>query len=146
MRREQRFVPEPSQDEGIRSAVVGTLGSHGTEPAAIDLLVQLLDDPSPQVRIPALSSLGFLRRPSTLRKICSLANDDSPRVRAWVAIALGNFSSLELAELGVSAVLDQLAADADPYVRDEAAAARRRKPSSSPPVESVLGEADLGGS
>ncbi|MEU3727240.1 HEAT repeat domain-containing protein [Streptomyces sp. NPDC031705] len=108
--------------------------------------MQLLDDPSPQVRISALSSLGFLQPPSTLRKICSLANDDSPRVRSWVAIALGNFSSLELAELEASAVLDQLAADADPYVRDEAAAGRRRKPSSSPPVESVRGEADLGGS
>ncbi|MFK0219407.1 HEAT repeat domain-containing protein [Streptomyces vinaceus] len=61
------FVPEPADldllahaardaDEGIRSAVVGTLGSHGTEPAAIDLLLCLLDDPSPQVRISALSS------------------------------------------------------------------------------------------
>ncbi|MFG2975632.1 hypothetical protein ACGFYY_21965 [Streptomyces sp. NPDC048331] len=29
--------------EGIRSAVAGTLGSHGAEPAAIDLLSQLLD-------------------------------------------------------------------------------------------------------
>ncbi|MDX3771410.1 MULTISPECIES: HEAT repeat domain-containing protein [unclassified Streptomyces] len=133
------FVPEPADlnllahaaqasDEGIRSAVVGTLGSHGTEPAAIALLLQLLADPSPQVRISALSSLGFLQQPRTLQKIRSLANDDSPRVRAWVAIALSNFSALEPADLATSAVLDQLAADADPYVRDQAAAARQRKP------------------
>ncbi|MGW7175345.1 HEAT repeat domain-containing protein [Streptomyces xanthophaeus] len=132
------FVPEPGDldllahaaqdsDEAIRSAVVGTLGSHGTEPAAIDLLLQLLDDPAPQVRISALSSLGFLRQPRTLRKIRMLANDDSPRVRAWVAIALGNFSDLEPTDLATSAVLDQLAADADPYVRDQADAARQRK-------------------
>ncbi|AKL64236.1 MULTISPECIES: HEAT repeat domain-containing protein [Streptomyces] len=133
------FVPEPADlnllahaaqdsDEGVRSAVVGTLGSHGTEPAAIDLLLNLLDDPSPQVRISALSSLGFLQQPRTLPKIRLLANDDNPRVRAWVAIALGRFPALEPAEPATSAVLDQLAADADPYVRDQATEASQRKP------------------
>ncbi|MFF7614595.1 HEAT repeat domain-containing protein [Streptomyces lavendulae] len=132
------FAPEPADldllahaaldsDEGIRSAVVGTLGSHGAEPAAVDLLLHLLDDPSPQVRISALSSLGFLQQPRTLRKIRALANDDNPRVRARVAIALGNSSALEPADPATSAVLDQLAADADPYVRDQAAEARQRK-------------------
>ncbi|MFJ6495831.1 HEAT repeat domain-containing protein [Streptomyces virginiae] len=131
------FVPEPADldllahaaqdsDEEIRSAVVGTLSSHKTEPAAVDLLLQLLDDPSPHVRISVLSSLGFLQQPRTLRKICLLANDDDPRVRAWVAIALGRFPALEPADLTTSAVLDQLAADADPYVRDHAAEARQR--------------------
>ncbi|MFD9619853.1 HEAT repeat domain-containing protein [Streptomyces virginiae] len=131
------FVPEPADldllahaaqdsDEEIRSAVVGTLSSHKTEPAAVDLLLQLLDDSSPHVRISVLSSLGFLQQPRTLRKICLLANDDDPRVRAWVAIALGRFPALEPADLTTSAVLDQLAADADPYVRDHAAEARQR--------------------
>ncbi|MFI8392808.1 HEAT repeat domain-containing protein [Streptomyces sp. NPDC085540] len=131
------FVPEPADlsllahaaqdsDEGIRSAVVGTLGSHGTEPAAIDLLLHLLDDPSTQVRISALSSLRFLQQPRTLPKIRLLANDSNPRVRAWVAIALGHFPTLEPADPATSAVLDQLAADADPYVRDHAAEARQR--------------------
>ncbi|MFF4450023.1 HEAT repeat domain-containing protein [Streptomyces sp. NPDC001502] len=115
-------------DEEIRSAVVGTLASHGTETAAIDLLLNLLDDPSPQVRISALSSLGFLQQPRTLRKIRLLANDDNPRVRAWVAIALGRFSALEPADPATSSVLDQLAADADPYVRDQATEARQREP------------------
>ncbi|MFG2749542.1 HEAT repeat domain-containing protein [Streptomyces xanthophaeus] len=133
------FVPEPADlnllahaaqdsDEGVRSAVVGTLGSHGTEAAAIDLLLNLLDDPSPQVRISALSSLGFLQQPRTLPKIRLLAHDDNPRVRAWVAIALGRFPALEPADPATSAVLDQLAADADPYVRDQATEARQRKP------------------
>ncbi|MFB7978525.1 HEAT repeat domain-containing protein [Streptomyces vinaceus] len=132
------FVPEPADlnllahaaqdaDEGIRSAVVGTLGSHGTEPAAIDLLLHLLDDPSPQVRISALSSLGFLRQPRTLWKIHLLANDNDPRVRAWVAIALGRVLAIEPADPATSTVLHQLAADTDPYVRDQAAAARQRE-------------------
>ncbi|MFD3675640.1 HEAT repeat domain-containing protein [Streptomyces sp. NPDC058613] len=136
------FVPEPSDltllahaaqdsDEGVRSTVVGTLGSHGTEPDAIDLLLSLLDDPSPQVRISALSSLGFLQQPGTLGKIRLLANDDTPRVRAWVAIALGRFPAQEPVDTATSAVLDQLAADADPYVRDQAAEARQLKPLSS---------------
>ncbi|WP_405787141.1 HEAT repeat domain-containing protein [Streptomyces sp. NBC_00029] len=133
------FVPEPADlnllahaaqdsDEGIRNAVVGTLGSHGTEPAAIDLLLHLLDDPSPQVRISALSSLGFLQQPRTLPRIRLLANDDNPRVRAWVAVALGRFPALDRADPATLAVLDQLAADADPYVRDQTTEARQRKP------------------
>lgn len=133
------FVPEPADldlvahaaqdsDEGIRSVVVGTLGSHGAEPTAIDLLLNLLDDPSPQVRISAISSLGFLQQPRVLPKIRLLANDENPRVRAWVAIALGRLPALEPADPATSAVLDQLAADADPYVRDQATEARQRKP------------------
>ncbi|MGW1536924.1 HEAT repeat domain-containing protein [Streptomyces aureus] len=133
------FVPEPADldllaraaqdsDERIRTAVVGTLGSHGTSPAAIDLLLNLLDDPSTQVRVSALSSLGFLRKPETLRKIRLLANDDNPRVRAWVAIALGRFPVPESPDLATSAVLDRLEADSDPYVRECAAAARRLHP------------------
>ncbi|MER7927427.1 HEAT repeat domain-containing protein [Streptomyces sp. NPDC096057] len=133
------FVPEPADldllahaaqdsDDGVRRAVVGTLGSHGTEPAAIDLLLNLLDDPSPQVRISTLSALGFLRQPRALPKIYLLANDDNPRVRAWVAIALGRFFALEPADPATSALLDQLAADDDPYVRDQATEARQRKP------------------
>ncbi|MFI8365172.1 HEAT repeat domain-containing protein [Streptomyces sp. NPDC085612] len=98
----------------------------GSKPAAVDPLLHLLADVSPQVRTSALSSLGFLRQPRTLRKIRSLAKDDNPRVRAWVAIALGRFHALESADPVSSAVLDQLAADTDPYVRDQATEARRR--------------------
>ncbi|MFD4133622.1 HEAT repeat domain-containing protein [Streptomyces goshikiensis] len=133
------FVPDPADlsllahaaqdsDEQIRSAVVGTLESHGADPAAVDLLLDLLDDPAPQVRISALSALGFIREPRTLRKIRLLANDDTPRVRAWVAIALGRFPAPEPSDRATSAVLDRLAADTDPYVREQAAEARHLKP------------------
>lgn len=136
------FVPEPADltllahaaqdsDERIRSAVVGTLGSHGTSPAAIDLLLNLLDDPSAQVRVCALSSLGFLQEPRTLQKIRLLANDDDPQVRAWVAIALGRFPVPEPTDLATSAVLDRLGADPDPYVREQAAKASHRVPRNS---------------
>ncbi|MFB6672942.1 HEAT repeat domain-containing protein [Streptomyces sp. NPDC056390] len=133
------FVPEPADlnllahaaqdsDERIRTAVVGTLGSHGTSPVAIDLLLNLLDDPSTQVRVSVLSSLGFLQKPETLRKIRLLANDDNPQVRAWVAIALGRFPVPEPSDRATSAVLDRLGADPDPYVREQAPKARRLEP------------------
>lgn len=132
------FVPEPADlnllahaaqdsDDGVRGAVAGTLGRHGTESAAMDLLLNLLDDLSPQVRVSALSSLGFLQQRRALPKIRLLANDDNPRVRAWVAIALGRFPALEPADPVTSAVLGQLAADADPYVRDQATEAGRSR-------------------
>ncbi|MGW2561150.1 HEAT repeat domain-containing protein [Streptomyces sp. NPDC001514] len=133
------FVPDPADltlltraaqdsDERIRTAVVGTLGSHDTNPAAVDLLMSLLDDPSTQVRVSTLSSLGFLQRPETLPKIRLLADDSSPLVRAWVAIALGRFPAPEPGDLASSKVLDRLGADPDPYVREQAANARRLTP------------------
>ncbi|MFF2133391.1 HEAT repeat domain-containing protein [Streptomyces olivochromogenes] len=113
-------------DERVRSVVVGTLGSHGTSPAAVDLMVGLLADPSAHVRVSVLSSLGFLQQPRTLPEICRLADDSSPRVRAWVAIALGRFHATESGDLATAAVLDRLQADPDPYVREQATTARRR--------------------
>ncbi|MER6572676.1 HEAT repeat domain-containing protein [Streptomyces sp. NPDC001093] len=94
------YVPEPADlpllmqaaqdpEERTRSTVVGTLGSHGKNPVAVDVLVGLLADPSTQVRVSALSSLGFLRQPGALPKIFRLADDSNTRIRAWVAIALG---------------------------------------------------------
>ncbi|MEV0495640.1 HEAT repeat domain-containing protein [Streptomyces atratus] len=78
-------------DELIRTATVGTLGSHGTRPMAVELLVRLLADPSKQVRAAALSPLGFLHHPGPLPAIRRLAGDDSPHVRARAAIAMSRF-------------------------------------------------------
>lgn len=129
------YVPEPDDldllagaaqdpDDRVRSVTVGTIGSHTkTTARAVDLLTALLRDPSPQVRVSALSSLGFARRPRTLPAIHRLAADDSARVRAWVAIALSRFPAPEPAS---SAVLDLLADDPDAFVRKEAAAARKK--------------------
>ncbi|MGW3174456.1 HEAT repeat domain-containing protein [Streptomyces sp. NPDC001153] len=100
------YVPEPADlpllmqaaqdpDERTRSTVVGTLGSHGKNPVAVDVLVGLLADPSTQVRVSALSSLGFLRQPGALPKIFRLADDSNTRIRAWVAIALGRYHAAE---------------------------------------------------
>ncbi|MFD7447172.1 HEAT repeat domain-containing protein [Streptomyces sp. NPDC059909] len=133
------FVPDPvdlalltraahAPDERIRTATVGTLGSHGANPAAVDLLMSLLDDPSTQVRVSALSSLGFLKQHRTLPKIRRLADDSTPLVRAWVAIALGRFPASERSESATARVLDRLALDPDPYVRESADNARRLTP------------------
>ncbi|MFD8087473.1 HEAT repeat domain-containing protein [Kitasatospora sp. NPDC059722] len=130
------FVPDPADvavlaraahdpDERIRSVVAGALGSHGTDPAAVDLMVGLLADPAEQVRISALSSLGYRRQPRTLPDICRLVNDDSPSVRAWVAIALRRFPATEIGDEAVADVLARLERDAEPHVRDQAMAARQ---------------------
>lgn len=130
------YVPEPADlplltqaardpDERTRSTVAGTLGSHGKNPAAVDVLVGLLADPSTQVRVSALSSLGFLRQPGTLPKILRLADDSDTRIRAWVAIALGRFLASEPGDPAIAAVLDRLQADPDSYVREQATTARR---------------------
>ena len=131
------YVPAPTDltmlahaaqdpDERIRSVVVGALGSHSTNPEAIDLMVSLLADPSERVRISALSALGFRRQPRTLPDICRLADDSSPRVRAWVAIALGRFPATESGDGPAVASLNKLEGDPDPYVREQAMTARQR--------------------
>ncbi|MET8131543.1 HEAT repeat domain-containing protein [Streptomyces sp. NPDC005251] len=104
----------------IRSVVVGALGSHRTSPAAVDLMVGLLTDSSADVRVSALGSLGFRRQPRTLPDICRLADDSGPRVRAWVAMALGRFPVAETGDAATAAVLERLRTDPDPQVREEA--------------------------
>jgi HEAT repeat protein len=133
------FVPDPADlvllagaaedpDERIRSVVVGTLGSHSrTCPEAVDLLVRLLTDPSPQVRISALSSLGSAQQPRTLPALRALAEDGTAQVRAWVAVALSRFPTADSSpDPETSAVLDRLGADPDAHVRARALDARRR--------------------
>ena len=131
------YVPDPvdlpalahaarDPDERVRSVVVGTISSHGADPAAVDLTVSLLADPAEQVRVSALSSLGFRQQPRTLPGICRLAEDSSPRVRAWVAIALRRFPAAECDVDPVAAVLDRLERDPDAHVREQAIDARLR--------------------
>ncbi|MFE2094902.1 MULTISPECIES: HEAT repeat domain-containing protein [unclassified Streptomyces] len=131
------YVPDPADltmlahaaqdpDERVRSVVVGTLGSHGANPAAVDLMVSLLADPSEQVRVSALDSLGFRQQPRTLPAICRLAEDNSSRVRTWVAIALRRFPATECDVDPAAAVLDKLERDRDAHVREQATTARLR--------------------
>ncbi|MFJ9712102.1 HEAT repeat domain-containing protein [Streptomyces sp. NPDC101234] len=107
------------RDERVRTAAVGTLGSHHAKPEAVSLLVSLLSDPSPQVRVSVLSSLGFLQQSSALPAICRLADDSSSRVRAWVAIALGRFQAAQSGSPATAAALDRLQADPDPMSAKE---------------------------
>jgi HEAT repeat protein len=89
----------------------------------MQLLVELLGDPSEQVKVSVLSSLGFRRRAETLPHLRALADDRSPRVRAWVAIALARFPQADRNDPATAGVLGRLAHDRDPYVREQAAAA-----------------------
>ncbi|OIJ69749.1 HEAT repeat domain-containing protein [Streptomyces mangrovisoli] len=133
------FVPDPGDlpllaraagdpDERMRSTAVGTIGSHsGSSAEAVDLLVRLLADASPRVRVSVLSSLGFAGQPRTLPAIRHLARDGSAQVRAWVAIALSRFPVPDSgADPETLAVLDRLAADKDPEVRRRADDAHQR--------------------
>ncbi|WP_410090395.1 HEAT repeat domain-containing protein [Streptomyces sp. OR43] len=132
------FVPEPgdlyllatlrrtrTRESAARSWARSAATGQSRRPSTCCL--NLLDDPRPQVRVCALSSLGFLQQPRTLPKVRLLANDGNPRVRASVAIAMGRSPAPQPADPATSAVPGQLAADADPYVCDQAAEARQRK-------------------
>lgn len=125
------FVPLPGDaellgpavgdpDESVRSAAAGSLTGQG--PAGVALLMRLLEDPAADVRIAALSSLGFARDPQSLAAIRRLADDADPRVRAWVGIAMSRFPVAELADDAANfAVLRRLARDSDAYAREQVA-------------------------
>lgn len=131
------YVPDPADiallaraagdtDEGIRTAAAATLASHRTIQSALEILVTLLGDLSTQVRVSALDSLGYIRNPATLPAIGRLADDDTPTIRAWVAIVLARFPTTDSGiEPAILDILDQLASDPDPYVREKAVEARQ---------------------
>ncbi|MFI6156455.1 HEAT repeat domain-containing protein [Kitasatospora sp. NPDC051170] len=71
---------DPSDE--VRTATAGTLGSLAPHhPHAVDLLITLLTDPHPQVRIDALSALAWSHHPTALPAIQTLTTDPDPRVR-----------------------------------------------------------------
>ena len=74
-------------DANLRAITLGTL-SGLKQDRSYAWLVAGLADPDTQVRVSALSGLGFSGRPEAVEAIAPLAGDDHPRVRLFVAESL----------------------------------------------------------
>ncbi|MFJ9693835.1 HEAT repeat domain-containing protein [Kitasatospora sp. NPDC101183] len=83
------FARTAADESGeVRGATAGALGSHAAGlPKAVDLLIALLADPEPQVRIDALAALGESRQARALQAVRTLAEDPDEGVRRWAVIS-----------------------------------------------------------
>ena len=107
----------------LLSALNGCYGnSAATDPqAAAKLLVELLQDQDPQVRLTAAQALGRITAPETAAALVRSLDDADPGVRATSAWALGQFGEDVLDQAGLTLVkrLD----DPSPAVKQAAARA-----------------------
>jgi HEAT repeat protein len=136
-------------DPEIRSIAVGSIMNPAADDRGFHVLVLALRDPEVQVRVSAVSSLGYTGRTDAVMPLVALAADRAPRVRSMVAYALGQLGRREatpallrllqdpepsvcdnarhaLGSVGGPAAVDALltlAADQDPQVRVQAAKA-----------------------
>ncbi|MFC8719048.1 HEAT repeat domain-containing protein [Kitasatospora sp. NPDC057198] len=79
--------------ERLRRVAAGALGPlTAGVPEAVEVLVGLLDDPAPRVRIAALSTLGYARQARVLPAVRRLAADQDENVRSWAAVAAGRIT------------------------------------------------------
>ncbi|GAA0367309.1 hypothetical protein GCM10009541_07130 [Micromonospora gifhornensis] len=80
-------------DPGIRSMAVGSIPDAVGDDRAFDALVRALRDEDEQVRVSAVSRLGFTGRIDAVTPLVALAADPTPRVRSMIAYALGRLGS-----------------------------------------------------
>jgi quinoprotein glucose dehydrogenase len=97
---------------------LGQLVRRGDQPAAIDLLIPLLDDPEAEIRAQAANVLGDCRATSACDKLVALLQDESPRVRYYAAQGLGKIGQPSAIEALL--LLLEENADADPVLRHAA--------------------------
>ena len=83
------------------------------DPAAF--VMPILDDRDPELRAQAARMLGEARWHAAADKLGELCDDDSPRVRAFAALALGKLGAREQQPAIVSMLADN--ADRDPFLR-----------------------------
>jgi HEAT repeat protein len=136
-------------DPEIRSIAIGSIMNPAADDRGFHVLVLALRDPEAQVRVSAVSRLGYTGRTEAVMPLVALAADQAPRVRSMVAYALGQLGSQAaipallrllqdpessvrdnarhaLGSVGGAAAVDALltlAADLDPQVRVQAAKA-----------------------
>jgi HEAT repeat protein len=104
-------------DPKTRSTAMDSIRSAAdSDPALAEVLEAGTPDPDPQVRVSAISKLGWHRTPALIPLIIGCAADPEPRVRAFVADALGRIPG------AAESTLELLPADRDAQVR---AAARK---------------------
>ena len=99
-------------DGDLRATALGALSPGRNGDRALALLMAALHDPEPDVRISAVSELGYSQRTDLVPAIAAMATDPDPHVRASVASALGRLGD----EAGVPAAL-MLVDDGHPRVR-----------------------------
>ena len=118
--RDQALLVEAAADADprIRSTAMGSI-SHTAEsdPEVAEVLRAGSRDADPRVRISAIDKLGWHRTPSLIALIAPCARDPEPRVRTFVAHALGRIAEMPAAK---RAILELLAGDRDARVRDAA--------------------------
>ncbi|MEV0734086.1 HEAT repeat domain-containing protein [Polymorphospora sp. NPDC050346] len=102
-------------DPRARSLAVGSLQDPSENNRTFDVLVGALHDRDEQVRVSAISRLGYTGRIDAVAPIAALASDTAHRVRAWVAYALGRLGHPDAAP-----VLLHLRQDSDSHVRSNA--------------------------
>jgi HEAT repeat protein len=102
-------------DPEVRSIAIGSIMDPGADDRGFRVLVLALRDPDAQVRVSAVSRLGYTGRTDAVMPLVALAADQAPRVRSMVAYALGQLGSQE----ATPALLNMLQ-DPEPSVRDNA--------------------------
>lgn len=151
-------------DPRVRSVAIGSIPNPATGDRAFQMLVMALRDLDDQVRISAVSRLGYTGRADAVAPLAALATDPVTRVRSMVAYALGQLRKVEatpallrlrhdpdwhvrenaheaLGSIGGAAAVDALlliAADEDPLLRAQAARALARAVDSDPRVPPQL--------
>jgi HEAT repeat protein len=147
-------------DPKVRSLAISSIPDPAGDEQAFRVLVLALRDLDEQVRVAAVSRLGYTGRADAVAPLVALAADRAPRVRSMVAYALGRLRSAEatpallrllhdperhvrerageaLGSVGGPAAIDALlvlAADEDPQLRVQAAKALAKAVDSDPRV------------
>ncbi|MFI7517044.1 HEAT repeat domain-containing protein [Micromonospora echinofusca] len=102
-------------DLRVRSVAIGSIPDTAGDDRAFQVLVSALRDIDEQVRISAVSRLGYTGRADAVASLAALAADPVPRVRSTVAYALGQLRKVE-----ATPALLRLRHDPDRHVRENA--------------------------
>lgn len=82
------------EDAGVRNTAIDILREIGEQ--GLDLIIDLLDDKEPDIRIFAVDILGYCTNVLVINILCDvLQNDPDPNVRSQAAIGLGNMGYVE---------------------------------------------------
>ncbi|MEU4622985.1 HEAT repeat domain-containing protein [Actinoplanes sp. NPDC023801] len=121
-------------DPAIRALVARQLPGPAGDDRAFEVLIAILRDADPEVRIAAVRRLAEIRRRDAGGPLAALAGDPEPRVRARVAYALGR-----LGDPAAQPVLRDLLRDTDERVRGRAGEALGRI-GGDPAIDALLTE------
>lgn len=102
-------------DARVRSVAIGSIPDPAGDDFAFAVLGAALGDLDEQVRVSAVSRLGYTGRADAVAPLVALSADRSPRVRSMVAYALGRLGKGE-----ATPALLQLLHDPDRHARENA--------------------------